>query len=238
MGGRMSIADNLQRVRERIAEAAGRAGRRPEEVTLVAVTKTHPPEVALEAVRAGALDLGENYAQELVAKKEALEAAGVQGVRWHFIGHLQRNKVKYIAPFIHLIHSVDSLRLGQEISKRAQQAGRRIPVLIEVNVSGEETKFGVPPEQVRELAEGLLELEGVELQGLMTMAPIAEDPEQVRPIYRRLRELAEELAASGLPEQSMRHLSMGMTQDFEVAVEEGATIVRVGTAIFGPRRQG
>lgn len=231
-----ALAAKWQKVQGRVAAAAERAGREPSSILVVAVTKTHPAAVAAEAVRCGITDLGENYVQEMLGKKEELEALGVGPVRWHFIGHLQRNKAKYIVPFCELIHSVDSERLGREIDKRAAKVGRRQRVLIEVNVSGEESKFGVAPNRVRELAEMLLTLEHVELRGLMTMAPYSDEPEASRPIYRRLAQLAAELADAGIPPEALGELSMGMTQDFEVAIEEGATIVRIGTAIFGPRR--
>ncbi len=231
------IAARWRSVVERVEAAAQRSGRDPQDVTIVAVTKTHPPEVILPAVQAGATDLGENYVQELIAKRDRLEELGAGHVRWHFIGHLQRNKVKYLAPFCFLIHSVDRERLAAEIEKRAAAIGRQQPVLIEVNISGEQTKFGIAPENVIELARYVLKLEHVQLCGLMTMAPYSDDPETSRPIYRALRELRDRLVEEGIPPENMRHLSMGMTQDFEVAVEEGATIVRIGTAIFGPRRQ-
>jgi len=201
----------------------------------MAVTKTRTTAEILQAVGAGAVDLGENYAQEMVAKRDELEAAGVSTVRWHFIGHLQRNKVKYLVPFCAMVHAVDSERLAVEIDNRAAKAGRKQAVLVEVNVSGEGSKYGVEPSQVKGLLGKLMGLDHVEPRGLMTMAPYSEDPEASRPVYRRLRELAESLRADGVPAEATRELSMGMTQDLEVAIEEGATIVRVGTAIFGPR---
>jgi pyridoxal phosphate enzyme (YggS family) len=231
------VAVNWQRVLERVAEAAQRAGRRPEEVTVVAVTKTHPLPAIRAVVEAGAGDLGENYVQELLAKREQWEATAAPPVRWHFIGHLQRNKVKYLVPFCALIHSVDSLALAQEIERRAAAWGRRQPVLIQVNISGEVSKFGLSPAGAAELAEALLDLPHVELRGLMTMAPYAPDPETVRPVYAALRQLRDHLQARGLPPENLRELSMGMSQDFEVAIAEGATLVRIGTAIFGPRHQ-
>ena len=232
-----SIADRWQAVDERIRAACERAGRSRDEVLVVAVTKTHPPETVVEAVRIGLSDFGENYVQELLAKREVVEAQVGGPLRWHFIGHLQRNKAKHLVDFCTLIHSVDSVKLADEIEKRAGRVGRRQAVLIEVDIAGEESKFGVPPREVAQLAEYLLELQHVDLQGLMTMAPYSPDPETSRPIYARLRELRDQLVAEGIPAQNMRDLSMGMTQDFEVAIEEGATIVRIGTAIFGPRQQ-
>lgn len=229
------IAENWRRVVERVHAAAERAGREPAEVAIVAVSKTHSAADALAVLKAGARDLGENYVQEMVEKREELEARGAPPVRWHFIGHLQRNKVKYLTPFCAMIHAVDSERLAVEIDRRASEQGRRQAVLVEVNVSGEASKFGVAPEAVTSLVEVLEGLEWVELRGLMTMAPYSEDSEASRPIYRRLRQLAEKLRASGAPSKVLSELSMGMTQDFEVAIEEGATLVRIGTAIFGPR---
>jgi len=226
------IADNLQRVRQRIAAAAERVGRDPGEVTLVAVSKTRSMDEVRAAVEAGAGDLGENYAQEMAEKAEAL---GEADVRWHTIGHLQTNKVRIIADFVNLVHSVDSLRLGREMSNRAAAAGREIPFLLQANVSREESKFGVVEEDACTLAGELAGLESCRLVGLMTMPPYCEDPEENRPYFVALKELRDRLINRGVPAERMRHLSMGMTCDFEVAVEEGATLVRVGTAIFGPR---
>ncbi len=226
------IADNLQEVRRRIADAADRADRDPSEVNLVAVTKTRTLDEVRAAIDAGARDLGENYVQELAEKAEALADSDV---RWHAIGHLQTNKVRTIADFIDLIHSVDSLRVAREIEKRAGAADRTVPVLLQVNVSGEESKFGVSPDEALELAPQIADMEHAALLGLMTMPPYCEDPEENRPYFVRLRELRDRLVDDGLARESMSHLSMGMTCDFETAVEEGATFVRVGTAIFGPR---
>jgi hypothetical protein len=203
-------------------------------VTIVAVTKTHPAWVVAAAVKAGAADLGENYVQEMAGKREELAQAGAGEPRWHFIGHLQRNKVKYLAGWCHLVHSVDSIDLAREIDRQAAKAGRKQGMLVQVDLAGEETKFGVGPREAVELALRAAELEHVAVEGLMTIPPWAEDAEASRPIYRRLRELAEEARGAGLA--AMKHLSMGMTQDFETAIEEGATLVRVGTAIFGPRQ--
>ena len=219
-------------MRERIAVAAERAGRDPEEVTLVAVSKTRSVDEIRLAVSAGATELGENYAQEMVEKAEAFAK---EDVRWHAIGHLQTNKVRQIAHFVELIHSVDSYRLGEEIDRRASNADRELPFLLQVNVSGEESKFGVAAQEAYSLANELAQLKHGSLVGLMTMPPWCEDPEQNRPHFAKLRLLREELIDRGIDAGNLRHLSMGMTCDFEVAVEEGATIVRVGTAIFGPR---
>ncbi len=224
----MSIAESLREIRERMREACIAAGRDPAEVTLVAVSKMHPPAAVDEALRAGQLDFGENYVQEVREKVPVLPAA----IRWHYIGSLQRNKVKYLAPWVHMIHTVDSLRLAQEIDHRAAEHGRTIPVLLQVNVAREDVKSGCSVEEAPALAEQIARLGHLELRGLMTMPPFWQ-AEQVRPFFAGLRELRERLRADlglDLPE-----LSMGMTADFEVAIAEGATLVRVGTAIFGSR---
>ena len=229
----MTVAERVAAVRARIAEAAARAGRSPDEVTLVAVSKSVPVAAMREAYAAGIRDFGENRAQEA---RDKFAAFGPD-VRWHFVGRLQTNKVKYIARHCHLLHSLDRLALAQEVDRRATRCGRVLPCLLEVNVAGEATKAGVPPERVIPLLQQLAGLPGLRVVGLMTVAPRAADPEQVRPVFRRLRELARQAAerCQGLPGIELRHLSMGMTDDFEVAVEEGATIVRIGRAIFGER---
>lgn len=227
-----TIATRLEAVRERIAAACERAGRDPAEVTIVGVTKTHPVEAVEEALAAGQVDLGENRAQELVPKAEQAAKMGIEP-RWHFIGGLQRNKVRQVLPHVAVLHSLDSVRLANEIEKRAEQ-GRSpdpdvpLPCYLEVNVGGEASKQGVEPGGIGELLRGVADLRHVEVVGLMTVAPQVDDPEQVRPVFRELRELAE---AHGLAE-----LSMGMTEDYEVAIEEGATVLRLGRVIFGPRR--
>ncbi len=226
------IADNLGKVRGRIVDAAERAGREAGDVHLVTVTKTRSLDEIRAAVDAGAADLGENYAQEMMEKAEALAD---EKVRWHAIGHLQTNKVRGIVPFVSLVHSIDSQRVGRELDKRAAAAQREVPFLLQVNVSGEASKFGLAAEEALPLAKSLAELEHSRLVGLMTMPPYCEDPEENRPYFVRLRELRERLVDDGVAAEHLRHLSMGMTCDFEVAVEEGATLVRVGSAIFGPR---
>ena len=220
------VARNLQAVRERIARAAARVGRPAEEILLVAVTKTLPVEPIEEVIAAGACHIGENYVQEARAKHDRIPVP----ITWHLIGHLQSNKAGQAAQFFDVIHTVDSLRLAQHLSRHASQLGRVIQVLVEVNVSGESTKFGVAPAAARPLLEGMVGLPGICPSGLMGMAPFASDPEQARPYFAQLRALWEDL-----PAECRRHLSMGMSGDFEVAVEEGATMVRVGTAIFGSR---
>ncbi|MFZ5626002.1 MAG: YggS family pyridoxal phosphate-dependent enzyme [Bacillota bacterium] len=218
------IAVNLARVREKIRTAALRAGRRPEEITLVAVSKTVPPEGIQAALAAGVTDLGENRVQELLAKQPELPP----GLRWHLIGTLQTNKVKYIIDRIHLLHSLDRWELAREISKRASARGLVLKALIQVNVSGEETKHGLAPGDVPVFYREVQELPGLQIEGLMTMAPFVVDAEQARPYFRQLRELARELG--------LKHLSMGMSNDYQVAIEEGATLVRIGSDIFGARR--
>jgi pyridoxal phosphate enzyme (YggS family) len=219
---------NLDDVRGRMAAACGRAGRKPEDALLVAVTKTVSPQAIQALARLGATDIGENRVQDALRKHEAL--GGSLGLRWHMIGHLQSNKVRQALPVFEMIHSVDSLHLAAEVSRRAEPAKRTVPILIEVKTSGEESKFGVAPTELPALLDGIAPLQGVRVEGLMTMAPIVEHAEEARPCFAALRELAEKArAATGLP---LTHLSMGMTQDFEVAIEEGATLVRVGSALF------
>lgn len=226
------IADNLHEVQQRIADAADRADRDPADINLVTVSKTRSIDEIRAAIDAGARDLGENYVQEMEEKAEALAE---HEVRWHAIGHLQTNKVRRLADFVALIHSVDSVRVGREIDSRAEAADRQVPVLLQVNVSGEDSKFGVSEDDAFGLAEKLVGLEHARLLGLMTMPPYCEDPEANRRYFVVLRELRDTLVDRGIPQECMQHLSMGMTCDFETAIEEGATFVRVGTAIFGPR---
>ncbi|NPA15840.1 MAG: YggS family pyridoxal phosphate-dependent enzyme [Deferribacteres bacterium] len=226
----VDVAKNLESVRKRIEAACERVGRDPSSVRLVAVTKTVPPEVIEEAIRCGVTDIGENRVQEARDKYEVIGGK----VRWHMIGYLQRNKVKYAVKIFDVIHSVDRLELVNELEKRLSREGRRLPVLLEVNVAGEESKHGVAPDNLEELARSVLESPSLEPVGLMTIAPYVEDAEEVRWVFRRLRELRDELNES-LQTGAFKELSMGMTNDFEVAIEEGATMVRIGTAIFGER---
>jgi len=230
------IAENYARIRGEIDAAACRAGRDPASVRLVAVSKTQPVEAVIEAVHAGASIVGENRVQEALAKMEELsEMEGVSDlpVEWHMIGTLQKNKARHAVGRFSLIHSLDSASLAAEIDKRAAGLGIVQDVLIEVNVSGEETKHGVRPEEVQALAAAADRMEHIRPVGLMCIPPFTDNPEDSRPHYRRLKELSDEIRAAGV---DLRELSMGMTQDYEVAVEEGSTLVRVGTAIFGPRR--
>jgi pyridoxal phosphate enzyme (YggS family) len=226
------IHANVDTIRRRISGACERVGRTPDEVTLVAVSKTFSAEAVREAVRAGVTDVGENYVQELLAKREQLAP---EEIRWHFVGHLQSNKVRHIAPWITLIHAVDNLGVAQEIDRRAARAGRVIDFLVEVNTTGEETKFGVSPDTTVSFLRSLNGLAHVRVAGLMTIGPFLPDPEGSRPMFRTLRQLRDETRALGQANVTMQHLSMGMTGDFEVAVEEGATLIRIGTALFGSR---
>ena len=227
----MSIAENLKKVNDRIASAAKRAGRDPSAITLVAVTKTVDVQRVREALAAGALIFGENRVQEAREKIDILGHVAY----WHLIGHLQTNKAKYAVRLFKLIHSVDTIELAREIDKQAAKFGKVQNVLIEVNIAGEASKAGMTvkeaPARVREAAK----LKNIIIQGLMTMPPYSEDPEESRPYFCVLRELSQSIAKENIPNVSMRELSMGMSGDFEVAIEEGATIIRIGTALFGPR---
>lgn len=230
----VDIAKNLERVRTRMAEAALRVGREPASISLVAVTKTFPPELVLEAYAAGAEILGENRVQEALKKvpavRKALESSGPQ---WHLIGHLQRNKVRHVFGLFDCIQSVDSLRLAEGLEKRAASGTESMPVYLEVNISGEEAKSGCRPDEAERIVNALENSSRLQLQGLMTMPPFTDRAEESRTWFRMLRELRDRLIEAG--HERVAELSMGMTADFEVAIEEGATIVRVGTAIFGSR---
>jgi hypothetical protein len=219
----MTIAENIIAVRQRIAAACERAGRAPAEVVLVGISKGFATEVIAEAVHAGLADVGENRVQEAAPKIEALAARGLHP-RWHLVGHLQTNKAKTAIELFAILHSVDSLRLAEELSRRARGP---VALLLEVNVAQEASKFGFAPEEVAPALSAIAALPHLDIRGLMTVAPLTGDPESVRPVFRRLRELRDALG--------LRELSMGMTDDFEVAVEEGATMLRVGRAIFGAR---
>lgn len=231
-----TIAQRYADVVADVARAAADAGRRPEDVTLVTVTKTRTTAEISEAMAAGAAELGENYVQEMLAKADELaRLPDAPQPRWHFIGHLQRNKARQLVEFCHLIHSVDSVRLARELDRQAGRKERIQPVLLQLDLACEETKFGAPEEQLPELVETMLGAANLDWQGLMCMAPFDTDPEQARPYYARLAEISRQLAKQDVGEKHLRHLSMGMTSDYPVAIEEGATIVRVGQAIFGPR---
>jgi pyridoxal phosphate enzyme (YggS family) len=223
------VAERLHIIQERLAAAARRAGREPSEVGLVAVSKTQPPERIQEAFDSGQRAFGENRVQELLAKAPLLPPS----IRWHLIGHLQKNKIRRVLPLAEVIHGVDTLELAEAIDRVAAEEGLFPRVLLEVNVSGEGSKFGFQPDLLRAQLDTLLALPRVRVEGLMTIAPFAENPEEARPVFSALRRLRDELAArSGL---SLPVLSMGMSGDFEVAIAEGATLVRVGTSIFGHR---
>jgi pyridoxal phosphate enzyme (YggS family) len=232
MAGR--IASRLAGVQERISEACRKVGRRPEEVGIVAVTKSFPAEVVRAAVAAGLNEIGENRVQEARAKRALL--GNLPGVHWHLVGHLQKNKAGLALALFDWIHSVDDLELARVLERRAAALGRTVPILLEVNVGEEPSKFGFPPreEVLFRAVEDMLSLPHLRLEGLMTVAPIASDPEEVRPVFARLRTLRERLRER-FPEAPWTHLSMGMTDDYVVAVEEGATLVRLGRAILGER---
>ena len=226
------LKENYSTVMENILKACEKAGRDPESVKLIAVSKTKPAEDIEEIYSLGQRDFGENKVQELSQKIEILP----DDIKWHLIGHLQHNKVKYIIGKTELIHSVDSERLALTISKEAVKHNVTADVLIEVNVAGEESKFGVTTDETIELIEKISKLPGIHICGLMTVAPFVADPEENRPVFRKLRELSVDIADKKIDNVTMSVLSMGMTNDYMVAIEEGATLVRVGTAIFGERQ--
>jgi pyridoxal phosphate enzyme (YggS family) len=228
------IADRVAAVRERIARAAERASRPPGDVTLVAVSKTHPPETVRAAFAAGVRDFGENRVQEAEPKIAATADLVASGLRWHMVGHLQSNKARKAAGLFGFIQSVDSFELGERLARAGAEAGRPVCALVQVDLAGEETKFGLPEAELMPVLEALRGREGLRVEGLMVLPPLFDDPEEARPYFRRLRLLRERARAAGTLEG--RELSMGMSHDFEAAVEEGATIVRVGTAIFGERK--
>lgn len=225
------VSDNLKAVEEKIQKACDRAGRDRSEVTLIAVSKTKPVDMLMEAYNDGIRTFGENKVQELTGKIEQMP----DDIQWHMIGHLQRNKVKYIAGKVALIHSVDSYRLAEEINIQAKKHGCIIPILIEVNVANEESKFGVQLDEAEDLVRECAALDGITVKGLMTIAPFVEDPEDNRPVFKALKDKSVDIAAKKIDNVSMDILSMGMTNDYEIAIEEGATMVRVGTGIFGAR---
>lgn len=226
-----SIADCLHEIRLRIEKAAERAGRNPKTVRLIAVSKTKPISLIREAVAAGATDFGENYIQE--AREKIPQITGK--VHWHFIGHLQKNKAKYAAALFEWVHTIDRIEIADALDRRAGMEGRQLKVLIEVNVGKEATKSGVEEENLIPLAEHVSGLPNLSLKGLMVIPPITADPDEAREYFIKTRCLGEQVDALHIPGVSMEELSMGMTSDFEVAIEEGATMVRIGTAIFGPR---
>lgn len=225
------IKENVAEVESRIQAACERAGRKREEVTLIAVSKTKPVSDIYEVIETGIKDYGENKVQEMCNKIETIK----EPLNWHMIGHLQRNKVKYIVDKAKLIHSVDSLRLAQQISQEAQKKGVEADILIEVNIAEEASKFGLSTEEVIQMVQDIAKLPAVHIKGLMTVAPFTDNPENNRPYFRNLKQLAVDIAEKNIDNVTMSELSMGMTGDYEVAIEEGATMVRVGTGIFGTR---
>ncbi len=225
----MTLRDNLRCIEDQIEQACERSGRDRSDVTLVAVSKTHPADVVEKAFELGLRDFGENRVQELIKKKDLLSTR----IHWHQIGHLQSNKAKYIAPFVHLVHSIDSLETAIELSLRAKQSSRTIDILIEVNIAAEAQKHGVEPEKAKALLDSVLEqAPNLAVKGLMTVAPFEENPDHTRPYFRSLRKLRDRLQQD---HSHIRELSMGMSNDFEIAIEEGATIVRIGSLLFGER---
>ena len=228
----LSIADNIRRVRTRMRQAAERAGRDPLAVRLVAASKTVDAARIRAAIAAGVTVLGENYLQET---RQKLGQLGRAGVEWHLIGPLQRNKVRYVFDLFDMMHALDRLALAEEINRRAERLGRRLPVLLEVNVGGETSKSGWTPDGLLNDVRQLAALPNIQVRGLMTIPPPTPQPAEARPFFRHVRQLRDRLAQAGYDGMTFDELSMGMTADYEVAIEEGATLVRVGTAIFGPR---
>ena len=231
-----AIKNNLEQIRKRIAEACSRCGRDPSSVGLIAVSKMNPAQAVIDAAACGQLVFGENKVQELCGKQDEVSASGsVPPLEWHLIGHLQTNKVKYVIGRVKLIHSVDSLKLACEISKESIKKGVITDILLEVNISSEDSKFGLKPDEVLPLANEISGLENLRVKGLMTVAPYTDDPETNRIYFKKLKDLSVDISSQNIDNISMNVLSMGMTGDFEVAIEEGATLIRVGTGIFGAR---
>lgn len=226
------LKENLAQVEENIAAACARVGRKREEVTLIAVSKTKPLEAVEDVFDLGILEFGENKVQELVDKYERIKSP----VHWHMIGHLQTNKVKYLVDKVALIHSVDSLKLAAQIQKEAEKKNVVVKILVEVNIAGEETKFGVKGEETLSFIQEIAKFPNIRVCGLMTSAPFVEDPEEDRIHFRNLRQLFVDIKEKNIDNIDMQILSMGMTNDYQVAIEEGATMVRIGTAIFGARQ--
>ena len=225
------ILENIKQVEENIIKSCEKVGRDPKEVTLIAVSKTKPYTAIEEALPSGVLDYGENKVQELTEKYEILP----KNIRWHMIGHLQRNKVKYLVGKVELIHSVDSLRLANQIETEFAKKNEIANILIEVNMANEESKFGITSETTEQLVREISKLEHVRIKGLMTIAPYTDNPETNRVYFRNMKKLSVDIAEKNIDNVSMNVLSMGMTGDYQVAIEEGATMVRVGTGIFGER---
>ena len=226
------VAGNYRQILDRIGEAAAKRGRNPNDVKLLAAAKAQSIDSVRAAVAAGVALIGENYVQEAEEKKAQIP----QSVKWHMIGHLQRNKAKAAAEIFDVIESLDSVALARELEKQGKRIGKKIRALVEVNLAGEESKSGIAKDDFASLLEAVAELEHITVEGLMTVPPLREDPEAILPYFRELRELKEKLSAQRIPNVDLTELSMGMTHDYPVAIEEGATIVRIGTALFGPRR--
>ena len=227
-----TLKQRLEIIETRMAEAAQRAGRHPADIRLVAVSKTKPSQAVREAVRAGIAVVGENYIQEATEKIQALTDLELA---WHFIGHLQSNKAKYAVRLFDLIHSVDSIKLARELNKQAAKIDKIQSILVQVNIGEEESKSGIHAGTAKDLVRQISELENLKVLGLMTIPPYFDSPERVRPFFSALKRVRDEIAAEKIPGASLTELSMGMTGDFEAAIEEGATLVRIGTALFGPR---
>lgn len=226
------ISENITQIQTNIKTACQKYKRTFTDVTLISVSKTKPVSMLMEAYNAGSRDFGENKVQELIEKYDIMP----KDIRWHMIGHLQRNKVKYIVDKVFLIHSVDSLKLAEEISKEAQKKNVCVSILIEVNIAGEDSKFGIKPEEAEQLVRSISVLPAVQIKGLMTIAPYVENPEDNRQYFAQLKQLSVDINHKNIDNVSMNVLSMGMTGDYEVAIEEGATYVRIGTGIFGERQ--
>jgi pyridoxal phosphate enzyme (YggS family) len=228
----MDIKQNINNIKERVHTALKTTNREGEEVTIIGVTKTVDIESIQEAVSSGLLNLGENRVQELTKKYDSIKDA-----KWHMIGTLQRNKVKYIIDKVELIHSLDSLSLAREINKHAERIQRIMPVLVQINIGNEKTKAGIPSEEALPFIESIFNLKNIKVMGLMTIAPLMEDPELVRPYFRTMKQIYDELKNVNYPHTDIQYLSMGMSYDFEVAIEEGSNMIRIGTAIFGQRKK-
>jgi pyridoxal phosphate enzyme (YggS family) len=229
-----SIADNIQSIRKRITQAAVGCGRSPGDILLLAISKTFPVEAIAQAVQAGMYQFGENRVQEAENKIPCFKKAS--NLTWHLVGHLQSNKARRAAQLFDVVHSLDSIRLAERLNQASLEIGKTLSVLLQVDLGGEETKFGATPRRIREMASAISNLKGIRLDGLMTLPPYFEDPEKVRPFFAKLRELKEMLESEQPGCLGRQHLSMGMSHDFEAAISEGATIVRIGTAIFGLRQ--
>lgn len=225
------IKENLDDIQGKILSACEKSGRNPEDIKLIAVTKTVDTEIINESIIKGVSAIGENKVQEITKKFDYIDTS----VEWHLIGHLQSNKVKYIIDKVDLIHSVDSVKLATEINKRAKSIDKKMEILVQVNVAKEDSKFGIELKDVKEFVESLSNLENVEVKGLMTIAPFDIEPENVRMYFRELKSLFDKLSKESIPNVDMKYLSMGMTNDFEIAIEEGANILRIGTGIYGKR---